>query len=81
MPWLDGANPTSVWTLAGAAEELQVVARHHPALRVADEIDLGGAGGGPSTRSTKADSCRAEASDFANAIDAEQATAARTSHS
>ena len=32
--------------LGRAAEELEVVARHHPALRVADQVDLGGAGRG-----------------------------------
>ena len=46
VPWLEGESPTRVWTVGRPAQVLQVVARHHPSLRVADQVDLGGTGRG-----------------------------------
>ena len=60
--------------LRRAAEVLQVVARHHPALGVPDDVDLGGAGGAEH-RSTKLDSCCGGVLNRARAIDAEGAAA------
>ncbi|GAA3247291.1 hypothetical protein GCM10010493_20310 [Streptomyces lavendulae subsp. grasserius] len=41
-----GGQPDEGVDLGAAAQELQVVAGHHAALGVADEVGLGGAGGG-----------------------------------
>ncbi len=45
VPWLSGGDTDERVDLVGAAEELQVVVRHHAALGVADEVRLRGSGG------------------------------------